>query len=342
MFQTELVLFLQSLENDFLNSFFLFWTEVGYSRWTTPLMLVILFGVSFRAGFIMMQAMIWNGMTTLFFKDIFSLPRPCDVDVNVKLIGRDVPNVSLFDSMGAKTFFGRIPQDVVSALRQNPISTWGFPSGHTSNATTLGGLLFLVYRKTWVRLIAVAMVVFIPLSRMYLGRHFLADLLGGYALGAIFVLIFYVCVFKNDWIEKNLFNTTIRNPWEWKHILCLFYLVGLPFLLVFIPHINISVAATFLGLNVGFLLVWIRGMPEDRGTVIQRLARVVTALGVFFATDFVLKKIIGALCSFENELAGFIRIVLTAVLFLWGTTEVCVKLGFYRRQGSHLKIKDLL
>jgi len=338
MFQTELVLFLQSLENDFLNFFFLIWTEVGYSHWTTPLMLVILFGVSFRAGFIMMQAMIWNGMATLFLKDIFALPRPSDVDVNVKLIGRAVPNASLFDSMGAKTFFGRIPQGVVSALRQDPISTWGFPSGHTSNATTLGGLLLLVYRKTWVRLTAVAMVVFIPLSRMYLGRHFLADLLGGYVLGAIFVLIFYVCVFKNDWVEKNLFNKTIRTPWDWKHILCLFYLVGLPFLLVLVPHINISVVATFLGLNVGFLLVWIRGMPEDRGTVLQRLARVMTALGVFFATDFVLKRIIAAQFSSENEFAGFIRIVLTAVLFLWGTTELCVKLGFYHRKRSHHNI----
>jgi len=106
MFQTELILFLQSLETDVLNSFFLFWTAIGYSRWTTPMMLVILFGVSFRAGFIMMQAMLWNGMTSLFLKDVFALPRPSDVDVNVKFIGQDIPNSSPFDRMGAKTFFG--------------------------------------------------------------------------------------------------------------------------------------------------------------------------------------------------------------------------------------------
>lgn len=342
MFLTELVLFLQSLETDFLNSFFLFWTAIGYSRWTTPMMLVILFGVSFRAGFIMMQAMLWNGMTTLFLKDIFAIPRPCDVDVNVKLIGKDIPNATPFDSMGAKSFFGGLPKDVVSVLREDPISTWGFPSGHTSNAITLGGLLVLLFRKWWVRVIAVAMIVFIPLSRMYLGLHFLADLLGGFILGMSFVLIFYVCVYRNDWIAQNLFKKPLQLSWNWKYMLCLFYLIILPFLLLPVPHINQTVVSMFLGLNLGFLLVWIRGIPEDTGTFFQRLARILIVVAVFFVSDFLLTRMIMALFSSETHLLAFIRIALTAVLFLWGSTELCVKLGLYNRvtylKGSRLNI----
>lgn len=338
MFQTELILFFQSLESDVLNSFFLFWTAIGYSRWTTPMMLVILFGVSFRAGFIMMQAMLWNGMTTLFLKDIFAIPRPSDVDVSVKLIGQDTPNATAFTSMGAKTFFGGLPQDVVSALRESPISSWGFPSGHTSNAMTLGGLLFLVFRKWWVRVLAVAMIVFIPLSRMYLGRHFLADLLGGYVLGFVFVLIFYFCIFRNEWTDQNLFKKPVRLGWNWKYMLCFFYFVVLPFLLLLVPHINLTIVAMFLGLNVGFLLVWIRGIPDDTGTIIQRLARILTVFVVFFVSDFLLKKMIAILFSSETELLTFIRIAVTAVLFLWVSTELCVKLRLYRRKGSRLNI----
>jgi membrane-associated phospholipid phosphatase len=333
-----LVLFLQSLESDVLNSFFLFWTAIGYSRWTTPLMLVILFGVSFRAGFVMMQAMIWNGMTTLFLKDIFAIPRPSDVDAGVKLIGQDTPNTTPFSSMGAKTFFGGLPQDVVSALRENPISTWGFPSGHTSNAMTMGGLLFFIFRKWWVRVLAVAMIVFIPLSRMYLGRHFLADVLGGYVLGFIFVLIFYFCVFRSEWIERNLFKKPIRLGRNWKYFLCMFYFIVLPFLLLLVPHIYLVIVAMFLGLNVGFLLVWIRGIPEDSGTIFQRLARILVVFVVFFVSDFLLKKVIEVLFTSETELLTFIRIALTAILFLWGSTELCVKLHLYKREGSRLNI----
>jgi membrane-associated phospholipid phosphatase len=295
------------------------------------MMLVILFGVSFRAGFIMMQAMMWNGITTLFLKDIFAIPRPCDVDVNVKLIGKDIANATSFDSMGAKSFFGGLPKDVVSALREDPISSWGFPSGHTSNAITLGGLLFLVFRKWWVRVIAVAMIVFIPMSRMYLGLHFLADLFGGFILGMIFVLIFYFCVYRNDWIAQNLFKRRLPLSWHWKPILCLFYLIVLPFLLLPVPHINHTVVAMFLGLNVGFVLVWIRGIPEDTGTFFQRLSRVLVVFVVFFVSDFMLTRMIMALFSSETQLLAFIRVALTAVLFLWGSTEICVKLRLYKR-----------
>jgi len=64
MFQTELIIFLQSFETDFLNYFFQFWTQIGFSRWALLIMLLILFGVSFRYGFILMQAMLLNGLTS--------------------------------------------------------------------------------------------------------------------------------------------------------------------------------------------------------------------------------------------------------------------------------------
>ena len=338
MFQTELILFLQSLETNILNHFFLFWTAVGYSRWTTPLMLVILFGVSFRAGFIMMQAMLWNGMATLFLKDILAIPRPSDVDVNVKLIGGNIPNTTPLDSRGAKTFFGGLPQDAVSSIRKNPVSSWGFPSGHTSNALTLGGLLFLVFRKTWVRILAMAMIIFIPLSRMYLGRHFLADILGGYVIGTIFVLIFYFLIYRNKGIDQYLFKKSICLRGDWKGVLCSFYFVVLPFLLLLVPDVNRTLVATLLGLNVGFLLLWIRGIPEDTGTIFRRSARILIALCVFLASDSLLKGMITALFSSETALTAFIRVVLTATLFLWGSTELCLKLGLYRRKGSRLNI----
>ncbi|MGB6865145.1 MAG: hypothetical protein WBE11_05585, partial [Candidatus Aminicenantaceae bacterium] len=120
MFQTELILFLQSFETKFLNYFFQFWTQIGFSRWALLIMFFVLFGVSFRYGFILMQAMLLNGLTSLWLKEVFALPRPDHVDLNVKLIGESVPNMTPFESQGAKSFFGRLPQDVVASLRADP------------------------------------------------------------------------------------------------------------------------------------------------------------------------------------------------------------------------------
>jgi len=208
MFQTELIIFLQSFETDFLNYFFQFWTQIGFSRWALLIMLLVLFGVSFRYGFILMQAMLLNGLTSLWLKEVFALPRPAHVDLNVKLIGESAPNLTPFKSQGAKSFFGRLPQNVVASLRANPSGSWGFPSGYTSNAMTLGGLLFLIAKKPWVKVVSVAIVVFVPLSRMYLGLHFLADVLGGYVISLAFVFLFYKGVVKNAW----LFSFLTRKP----------------------------------------------------------------------------------------------------------------------------------
>ena len=69
MFQTEIVIFLQSFASDFLTSFFVFFTEIGRNTYTTPLMIIILFGVSFRAGFILVHVVAWNGLITFYLKD---------------------------------------------------------------------------------------------------------------------------------------------------------------------------------------------------------------------------------------------------------------------------------
>ena len=85
MFQTELVLFLQSLSTEYVTAFFKFFTEIGRSSYYVPLILVIIFGVKFRAGYIMLHLVIWNGIATEFLKNVFAPPRPANVDSAVQL-----------------------------------------------------------------------------------------------------------------------------------------------------------------------------------------------------------------------------------------------------------------
>ncbi|CAH0305428.1 hypothetical protein SRABI118_04561 [Massilia sp. Bi118] len=77
------------------------------------------------------------------------------------------------------------------------LSTYSFPSGHTAAATVFYGLLacYLVRRvRTWPARAAivaacVAMVMLVALSRMYLGVHYLSDVLAASAEGAAWLAV---------------------------------------------------------------------------------------------------------------------------------------------------------
>jgi membrane-associated phospholipid phosphatase len=333
MFQTELILFLQSFETDFLNFFFQFWSDIGFSRWTSLFSLVFLFGISFRYGFILVQAMILNGLTSLWLKEVFALPRPAHVDLNVKLIGEGVPNMSPFESQGAQSFFGGMPQEVVESWRANPPQSWGLPSGHTSNAMTFGGLLFLFTKKPWVKVVSAAIILFVPLSRMYLGRHFLADVLGGYVIGLAFVFVFYKGMVKNTWLYSFLSGKPKQLHWDKKVVLFFIYMCLFPLLLLIIRTINHEVIAALFGLNLGYLLVWRQGIPEDKGTLWQRIARILLALAVFILADQVLGRASRLFFQSVPGVVLFLQNSLSILLCIWGSTELSIKFGFFKKMS---------
>ncbi|MDQ3928117.1 MAG: phosphatase PAP2 family protein, partial [Chloroflexota bacterium] len=68
------------------------------------------------------------------------------------------------------------------------VSLWSFPSGHTEAATTMWGSLAAV--RQIPRLVAVLIVPAVMFSRLYLGAHFVGDVLGGLLLGLAMVLVY--------------------------------------------------------------------------------------------------------------------------------------------------------
>src|SRR3989338_8219708 len=76
-------------------------------------------------------------------------------------------------------------------------SSFSFPSGHASMGLVFYGFLaFFLLRliKKWEHKIAVlffssVLILMIGVSRLYFGVHFLSDVLGGYLLGAFWLLI---------------------------------------------------------------------------------------------------------------------------------------------------------
>ncbi len=69
-------------------------------------------------------------------------------------------------------------------------SSFGMPSGHAQDAASLWGLLAASLRRWWVTVIALIVILMIGLSRIYLGVHFAHDVLTGWAVGIILVILF--------------------------------------------------------------------------------------------------------------------------------------------------------
>ena len=88
-----------------------------------------------------------------------------------------------------------------TALLHHP--TWSFPSGHAMGAIVAYGMLAYVVirlgnatRRTRVAVVAAAsiLVALIGISRIYLGVHYLTDVVGGYAVGSIWLSLCIVAV----------------------------------------------------------------------------------------------------------------------------------------------------
>jgi undecaprenyl-diphosphatase len=89
-----------------------------------------------------------------------------------------------------------------------PLTDPSFPSGHVVQYGTLFGFMFfLVYvlarpsvqRRTLLVLLAVPIVLVGP-SRLYLGQHWLSDVLGGYAVATLLLVPY--CWAYTSWLRK--------------------------------------------------------------------------------------------------------------------------------------------
>lgn len=331
MFQTELIIFLQSFSNDFLDSFFNLITSLGTFSFIKYFLVAILFGVSYKGGYILIQLVIWNELTTIFLKELFALPRPANVDNRVQLIDKDYPNPTPLYDGGAKSFFGPLPEKTVAYIRTHRFDSFGLPSGHTSGAVSLFGGILSLSRKMWIKNVCVLLVFLVPLSRMYLGRHFLADILGGYIVGSFFLFVFSRFIFQNERLLRFVFKSTKTLKPDFKIFLFSIYSIVLPLLLLCVPHINFKYTASLLGLNMGFLLVWLKGVPDDEASLAKRLIRVLIAFIVFSASSIILNQISETLSLKDNNFVEYIFQLLIMFVSIWVSIELNIKLRLFRR-----------
>ena len=88
-------------------------------------------------------------------------------------------------------------------------SGYSFPSGHSSTSMAFYGyLIYLIYKYVNNKKIKISLIIFlslvivaIGLSRIYLGVHYASDVLGGFLLAIVYLIIFITIT--NKCIEKK-------------------------------------------------------------------------------------------------------------------------------------------
>lgn len=68
--------------------------------------------------------------------------------------------------------------------------SFGLPSGHAQNAAAIWGLIASSLKRGWGAILLVVVIFLIGISRLYLGVHFTSDVLAGWLVGGLLLLVF--------------------------------------------------------------------------------------------------------------------------------------------------------
>ena len=166
MLDTSFVLWLQQWASPALTEIMRAVSLWGYVPSCLAVAIVCGFGGRLRLGVTLILAIVFADAMTVAAKSAFSSPRPHDVDARVRTF-------AAFES-------GLPPIPTGASV---PADDFGFPSGHVATTTAWAMGLAWSRRKSWQFGVAATWVALMALSRMYLGRHFPADVLGGLVVG---------------------------------------------------------------------------------------------------------------------------------------------------------------
>jgi hypothetical protein len=107
-----------------------------------------------------------------------------------------------------------------------------------------------------------------------------------------------------------------------------------PIIFIALSLISADVAGVFLGTNVAYVLIMRKGIPDDTGSVAQRITRVFIALLLLGVSSLILVfwfKTAGTTNYLQFTLIGFLKTFIPAST-IWAAVSICRKLGLYRKR----------
>ena len=172
-----------------LGDFFLLVTQLGSDLFYIVLLLVGYWAFNKRESIILTYVLIVSILSNYWLKVIIATERP---PTSYWFLGADAPNYST-------------------------------PSGHSQLSASLYGWVAVRIKTWWMALLAFVLTFLIGISRIYLGVHYLGDVLIGWGLGILIVIVFY----RLEKPAREFFS-----QYKFEHLLLSVFFIGLLMTLV--------------------------------------------------------------------------------------------------------------
>lgn len=167
--QVEIIKFIQSFNNDFFDFLFEFITLFGEESILVLLSAFIFLSVDKNKGYKLIFTIASGTCFNSLIKNILKFERPIGVEG-------------------------------IISKRLETATGYSFPSGHTQATATFWSSLSIIVRKKRMYIFSTIIVIMVAISRLYLGVHWLTDVV----FGAIFGVLWAILVSRAfDYIHKN-------------------------------------------------------------------------------------------------------------------------------------------
>ena len=168
-YQLDILMYLQSIRNELLTSLFTFFTICTEVPVITVLTAMLYWCINKKAG----------------QRILFALCGSLNINIGVKNF------VKMARPIGLKG---------LESLRIETATGYSFPSGHTQTATTFWSAMITQFKKAWVYIIGILMILGAGISRLYLAVHWPMDVIVGWFFGIVLSILF-VKIF--DYIDDS-------------------------------------------------------------------------------------------------------------------------------------------
>ena len=209
----EWILALQAMGSPLLDSFFEVVTFTGEEMFYLLLVPVLFWGVDHLIAARMGFAFLISAYVNPILKDLFVQPRPYEVN----------------------------PQASESVVPGS-----GMPSGHAQSSVFVWGTLAWQLGRKWVWGAAIAWMLLVGFSRVYLGVHYPHQVLAGWVVGAVLLALFIL-------IDPRFESWIGRLPLSRQLLIA----ISVPMVMAAVyPHNDtVSSAAVLCGFGSGFVLM---------------------------------------------------------------------------------------
>ena len=172
--QLDILLFFQKIHSSFLDALMNMISMAGEIAVPLVVLCITYWCVSKKKGFIILSSLMSALVVTQVTKSIVRAPRPFQVY-----------------------------HELIEGGRIETATGYSFPSGHSTTGAAFYSSLAYVYRKKWLAVLSVILILAIPASRLYLGVHWPLDVAAGTAIGLAAGLLLS-SVFSHIYDDKSL------------------------------------------------------------------------------------------------------------------------------------------